>query len=263
MANGDDSGYGDFTSESQGGGYGGGAVPAYDWGSISGTGFDPAGPNPAGVSWDPAYGTTIDSSAGSVGGQPAFDPSSGGLSPWLYGGNTSDPSNPTKPGVSRPGGSMQGTTGESSVTTRAATKPMPTLGATPAYTAPTYDESKVTAYAQEEAGLGIAEWRQSLTSGLNKIMSEGNFATRADQMRKMFQGAGAGLANILKGATDEARNRYTVEYNAAVQQALIQHEDEVRQAYTQFQADMQNYFATFTQTTQAIGAGTSTALVGG
>ena len=224
------------------------------WGDVYGTGFDPAGANPPGYSWDPNYGTTFNDAPFNV-SQPAFDPSSG-LSRLLYGGNVQEPSDPSRiTGASRTGGSMPGTGGGSSTTTRTATKPLPTLGATPAYTAPQYDETKVAAYAQQEAGLGISEWRQSLTSGLNKIMSEGNFATRADQMRKMFQGAGSGLARILKGATDEARNRYTIEYNASVQQALIQHEDEVRKAYTQFQADMQNYFQTMTTTTEALGAG--------
>jgi len=186
---------------------------------------------------------------------PATTPAAGGgLNQWLYGGTADTPSTPSTPSGSQQGGSLPGGIGQTAVTSKTATKPMPALGTTPAYQAPAYDESKVTAYTQQEAALGISEWRTSLNTGLSKIMSEGNFATRADQMRKLFEGAGTGLANILQGATNEAVQRYQIEYNAAVQQALIQHEDEVRQAYTQFQADLQNYFQTMQSTTQTIGA---------
>jgi hypothetical protein len=176
------------------------------------------------------------------------------LNQWMYGGNADESKDQSRiTGGTRYGGSQTGGQGGTSVTTRTPTRPMPILGSTPAFASPTYDESKVAAYAQQDAALGVSEWRQSLSSGLNKIMSEGNFATRADQMRKMFQGAGTGLSHIMKAATDEGRNRYAQEYNALVQQAIINHQDEVRQAYTQFQADLQNYFQTMQITTSSGG----------
>jgi hypothetical protein len=109
------------------------------------------------------------------------------------------------------------TTGTSINTTRKIpTMALPSYTEVPAISMPGRDPMRERVLAQEEASLGVGEWRQSIRSGLNKVMSEGNFASRGSQMRQLFAGAGQALGRILQSASSSARQQYNAEQSRAI-----------------------------------------------
>jgi len=145
------------------------------------------------------------------------------------------------------------TTGETTSTThKVPTMALPQYQETPALVAPPRNAMRERMLAQEEASLGVGEWRQSLKSGLNKIMSEGNFAARGAQMRELFSGAGKALGRILQSASSAARKQYNEEYATAVSFAVENYRGQLQQRLSKYSQDIQMYLGTMeNQTTQS------------
>ena len=154
---------------------------------------------------------------------------------------------------------------------RVPTMALPEYKETPALTLPERDRMRERSLAQEESALGVGEWRQSLRQGLNKIMSEGNFASRGAQLRQMLSGAGQGLGRILQAASSSARSQYNAEYQTMVTAAVENYRGQLSEHLAQFQSAVGMYLGTMgtettqtgTQTNKTSGGGSTTSTSGG
>lgn len=157
-----------------------------------------------------------------------------------------------------------------STSSKTPTMDKPALQETADLTLPAMDAMRERYLAQEEQALGVGEWRNSLRQGLNKIMSEGNFASRGSQMRALFEGAGEGLGKILQSASSAARTLYAAEYAIEVNTATANWNKDVSAHLSEFQADVSMYLGTMntttsgttSQTTETSGGGSTTSNTG-
>lgn len=172
--------------------------------------------------------------------------------------------------VVKPQTTLQSST-SNTMSRRIPTMALPKYQETPALTLPERDRMRERVLAQEESALGVGEWRQSLRQGLNKIMSEGNFASRGAQLRQMLSGAGQGLGRILQAANSSARAQYNAEYQNMVTAAVENYRGQLSEHMAQFQSAVGMYLGTMdtettqsgTQTSKTSGGGSTTKTSGG
>jgi len=157
------------------------------------------------------------------------------------------------------------------ISQRIPTMALPQYEEAAALSLPARDALRERYLAQEEQALGVGEWRQSLRKGLNKLMSEGNFATRGAQMRELFAGAGQGLGRILQAASSAARAIYNAEYGILVTQAVENYRGQLSEHLAKFNSEVGMYLGTMdtsttgtsTQNTYTSGSNTTQVTSGG
>lgn len=157
------------------------------------------------------------------------------------------------------GGGVSTVGNQTQTTTSTPTQPMPVLTKSEPYTNPEWDKNQIKAYAQEDAALGISEARDALYNGINKIVAmQGNPTAQAAALRDALKGHGAAIAQVMRGANKEALNRYQVQYQNQINEAMTRFNAGKNDAYQKYQAEMQAYLNTMKRTaTTGTGSGVS------
>ena len=96
----------------------------------------------------------------------------------------------------------------------------------PTYSGPTWDQSQVDSLTQKRAATGLAGLRQKVQTALSKIKSS-NPQVQGMTSRKLFQGYGSGLADVMSSANTDATGEYTKRFALDTDKAKSEFESSV------------------------------------
>ena len=124
-----------------------------------------------------------------------------------------------------------------------ATYQAPTYTAPSEYTAPVYDESRITDLTQTSSAGAI----RGLRSAMQRVAggSYANPNVRRMTLREALAGYGQGLQSAISAASDTARNLYNTEYGTKAEEKKINYNTSAQAAQAQYQAQIQQSQAKF------------------
>jgi hypothetical protein len=131
---------------------------------------------------------------------------------------------------------------------------MPTIEAG-AFTAPEFDERKVSGYSQKFAAQNIRRMRDTVQAAMSA--SEDNPNVAAMKGRATLAGYGQGLENIMAGAYGQALTKYNQEYTRAYNEKMTNFQAVEDAKKQNFQAAMESWMKRGTTTTKRTGSGVS------
>jgi len=140
-------------------------------------------------------------------------------------------------------------TGQVQTTTREATRPLPVLPTLPEFNMPEWDEGEITKLTQKYAAPGVRSLRAQVQQAQAAPYENPNVKRMA--LRDALQGYGIGLEGVMAGAARSAAGEYGQKYATQAQEAQVRHEDVVKQMTTNFEAAMQEYMASMTETRES------------
>ena len=126
---------------------------------------------------------------------------------------------------------------------KAANYATPVYTAPAQYSAPVYDEDRITALTQTSA----AGTLRGLRSAIQKLAggSYANPNVRRMTLREALAGYGQGLQSAISAASDTARNLYNTEYGIKADEKKINYNTSAQAAQAQYQAQIQQAQAMF------------------
>lgn len=138
-------------------------------------------------------------------------------------------------GGSRIYGGFGGNAGSTQTTSYLSNKTLPQ------YTHPTYDYGRVNFLAQQQAAPQLSKLQTGLYAGMGKVNATDNPYMQGQARKQLLQGYGAGVSEIMQGATKTGEQLYGQEYSGLMQQAQAN-----------FQAALADYQKSFTTKTTTL-----------
>lgn len=117
----------------------------------------------------------------------------------------------------------------------------PEFGALPTYTAPEWDEGKISSLTQKVAAPGLRNLRQQVQRASSQPSTNPN--VKAMTLRDALAGYGQGLENIMGGARSSAGQEYAREYGTKQDEAKTNYESATKKKFAEYQALYGDYMA--------------------
>lgn len=137
--------------------------------------------------------------------------------------------------------------GMTQTTTRTATKALPTLGPAPTFALPPRDEARRRRLVQEAAAPGLRSQRRQTRLALMRQHYDDPRAR--ENIRAILGGHGDALSRIMGEAGARGRQDYQAERAEDIMTAQTNYQAAVARWKGQFEAAMQDYLSSFTDTT--------------
>ncbi|MFA5377344.1 MAG: hypothetical protein WC455_16455 [Dehalococcoidia bacterium] len=117
---------------------------------------------------------------------------------------------------------------------------LPTLSL-PTYTAPEYDESRISALTQKAAASGLRKLRGQTQAAI--VSSQSQTATaRKMTLREALAGYGEGVSSVMGAASKTAQSQYGQEYASDYNESLMNYQTSVAQAQAEYQTELNRIY---------------------